>query len=573
MKRKVISKKLFNFLLSSAICVGTLATLTPQTSYASTPDKNVCYELADNIQDGVTLHCFNWTYKQIMDELPNISAAGFSSVQTSPAQTAVVGNSTWYYLYQPNTFSVGNSGLGSEDDLKKLCSEADKYGIHVIVDVVANHLAGDHSNIDSSLKDSIYWHNYNGSIHYNNRYEITHGNIGMPDINSENSFVQEKVRNYVQQLKADGVDGIRWDAAKHISLPSESCGFWNSVIDNDLYNYGEILDCPVTDNKSFANSLMSEYTDYMSVTDSVYSSNVLGSISNGTVPTCFANWTTVNGIDNNEVVYWAESHDTFSNNTSEGGWTKYINQNTIDRAYAIVASRNGASALYFSRPNQTNKDSIMVGQKGSTHFTSDEVSAVNHFHNACNGEPDYYTTDNNIAVITRESGAVLVLGSGNNKYVSVKNGGGYTTPGTYVDEISGNIFTVTSDTISGTIGSTGIAVFYKLNDTPIDDDPTSDTNTIYFSNNNNWDNVYAYTWGGTTNTSSWPGDKMKYVKTNEFGEAIYKIEIASDVSGLIFNNGNGTKTVDISTGIYDGIGYYITNTNGICTVGTYKYSE
>ena len=66
---------------------------------------------------------------------------------------------------------------------------------------------------------------------------------------------------------------------------------------------------------------------------------------------------------------------------------------------------------------------------------------------------------------------------------------------------------------------------------------------------------------------------MKYVKTNEFGEAIYKIEIASDVSGLIFNNGNGTKTVDISTGIYDGIGYYITSTNGICTVGTYKYSE
>ena len=141
-----------------------------------------------------------------------------------------------------------------------------------------------------------------------------------------------------------------------------------------------------------------------------------------------------------------------------------------------------------------------------------------HFHNACNGEADYYTTDDNVAVITRESGAVLVLGSGSNQYVSVENGGSYTTPGTYVDEISGNIFTVTADTISGTIGSTGIAVFYKLDDTPI-----SDMITVYFTNNYDW--------------------------------------------------GNGTQTVDITTGISDGIGYYLTSSNGNCTVGTYTYTN
>ncbi|MDY2589885.1 MAG: hypothetical protein SOW32_06815 [Agathobacter sp.] len=141
-----------------------------------------------------------------------------------------------------------------------------------------------------------------------------------------------------------------------------------------------------------------------------------------------------------------------------------------------------------------------------------------HFHNACNGEADYYTTDDNVAVITRESGAVLVLGSGSNQYVSVENGGSYTTPGTYVDEISGNIFTVTADTICGTIGSTGIAVFYKLDDTPI-----SDMITVYFTNNYDW--------------------------------------------------GNGTQTVDITTGISDGIGYYLTSSNGNCTVGTYTYTN
>ena len=146
------------------------------------------------------------------------------------------------------------------------------------------------------------------------------------------------------------------------------------------------------------------------------------------------------------------------------------------------------------------------------------LKAMIHFHNACNGEADYYTTDNNVAVITRESGAVLVLGIGSNQYVSVENGGSYTTPGTYVDEISGNIFTVTADTISGTIGSTGIAVFYKLDDTPI-----SDMITVYFTNNYDW--------------------------------------------------GNGTQTVDITTGISDGIGYYLTSSNGNCTVGTYTYTN
>ena len=149
----------------------------------------------------------------------------------------------------------------------------------------------------------------------------------MPDLNSEHSYVQEKVANYISELKSYGVDGIRWDAAKHISLPSESCGFWSAVIDSSLFNYGEILDTPVTDNTTYANSLMSEYTDYMSVSDSVYSAVVTGALNGGTVPSAYGSWTLVDGIEDSEVVYFAESHDTYSNTTSEGAWTKYIDQN------------------------------------------------------------------------------------------------------------------------------------------------------------------------------------------------------------------------------------------------------
>lgn len=760
MKKKLLSQKLMAVLLSSAVVAGTLTVATPEQTYAASNAK-VYTELTDDIQDGVILHCFDWTYQQIIDELPNIKAAGFSSIQTSPAQVAVVGNSIWYYLYQPNTFTIGNSGLGSEEDLKRLCREADKYGIKVIVDVVANHLAGDHDNIDPELMGSSNWHNEAGKINYSNRHEITHRDIGMPDLNSENWFVQQKVKNYIQTLKADGVDGIRWDAAKHISLPSEGCGFWSTVIDKDMYNYGEILDTPVADSpygySDFAKNLMCEYTDYMSVTDSDYSATVTGAFKEGNVPTGFGNWVTVEGVDNDEVVYWGESHDTYSNNTDEGGWTKYLSQNIIDRAYAVVGSRNDITALYFSRPSQTAKTSIMVGKKGSTHFKSAEVAAVNHLHNACNGQRDYYGYDKkkNVAIVTREKGATLVLGSGGNQYVSVANAGNLAEPGTYIDEVSGNPFTVTKDKIEGTIGSTGIAVFYKFDDDPIIDKPvvssdketqtfkdsitvnysitdatsyeitvngvknnalcqtytattavtvsatnsagtttksytftkdsskpdpdpgpivtttiyvdttscswfgndnavaaiktnkdssykrmttttidgkkvytlaipkdatsativrmlpsgqcyneksislnssvnfyTSDSNwsnlktsyygqqdpkpitkmvTVYLTNNYNWNNVYAYTWGGSKNTEKWPGSKMTYVRHNEYGQAVYKIEVAKDVKGLVFTNGTGSQTVDITSGIQNNAGFYITGSNGKCTVGTYTF--
>lgn len=559
------TKKILPFVLTSAVAVG-VGTIVVPTPIAAADAKD--YKLAQNCQDGNLLQCFNWTYQQIIDELPNIAEAGFTSVQTSPAQQACTSNSVWYFLYQPNNFAVGNSGLGNENDLKRLCEEAHKYGIKIIVDVVANHLAGDHSNIDWQLKGREYWHNGGNNIDYNNRYQITHYNIGMPDINSEHSFVQQKVKNYIQQLKADGVDGIRWDAAKHISLPSENCGFWSAVIDKSMYNYGEILDKPVCNNDGLANSLMSEYTNYMSVTDSIYSATVTGAFKNGTVPTAYANWATVNGIESDELVYWAESHDTYSNDESEGGWTKNLSENVIDRAYATVAARANSSSLYFSRPSSKSKSQIMVGKKGSTHFASREVAAVNKLHNACIGEKDYYTTGSNCAVVSRESGAVVVLGSGSNKYVSVPNGGGITKPGKYVDQITGNEFNVTSSTISGQVGSSGIAALLQT-DAP--KPPITKTVDIYFTDNNNWGNVYAYSWGGSATTDKWPGTRMQYVKKNEYGQSVYKIAIPSDSKGLIFNNGNGVQTVDITSNLTNNTGFYLTSNGSKCSVGTYVF--
>lgn len=413
------------------------------------------YKLKDNIQDGVILHCFDWTYNDIKAELPKIAKAGFTSIQTSPAQPN--GTGTWYWLYQPISFSIGTNGIGTKAELQSLCDEADKYGIKVIVDVVANHLRGDHNNIDNDLKPSEYWHTFGGGIDWKNRWQVTHGSIGMPDIATENPYVQQKVCNYVQELKSVGVDGLRWDAAKHIGVPSEGDDFWKSVTQYGLYNYGEILGGP--DDRSTGNEdIMKEYTDYISVTDSNYGKELRDSFNSGKAPASSGNWSE-KGISNDKLLYWGESHDTWSNN-KDWGFSNEMSQNVIDRAYAVAASRNKVTALYFSRPSSTNKDSIKMGEKGSTHFTSSEVAQINKFHNAMDGKADYYTVSDGCSVITRkDGGAVIVKGSGSGE-VSVENGGGYAKPGTYTDAVSGNTFTVTSSTISGTIGSSGIAVVY-----------------------------------------------------------------------------------------------------------------
>lgn len=527
------------------------------------------YGLASNCQDGVILHCFNWKYSDIKAELPNIAKAGFTSVQTSPAQGN--GSGTWYWLYQPYDLAVGTNGLGSRSDLKALCDEAEKYGIKIIVDVVANHLNGSMDYVESRWKNDAYWHDYEGGIDYNNRWQITHGKIGMRDLNSEHSYVQEQARKYVDDLYSLGVDGIRWDAAKHIGLPSEDCQFWPKVCRSDMFHYGEILVGP-TDNGG--DTEMKEYTNYMTVTDSSYGKTCRDSFSGGSAPSAHANWA-ARGINDNKIVYWAESHDTWANGY-DWGYSHGMSQNTIDRAYAIVASRNGASALYFSRPSTSNKEDIKIGAKGSTAFTSAEVAAVNHFHNAMIGQKDYYVQENGNAAVCRQKGAVIVKGSGSGQ-VSISNGGSTTTPGTYKDEITGNTWTVTSSTISGQVGSSGIAVIYDYenaghnggdnggnnggnNDNTSTNDPVLNEGeyAAFFENNQGWGTVYAWVWDDSSNYTggTWPGQACSNVGGN-----VWKWTASGSIpSGakIIFSNGTGGTVGSDQTADLDWVngGYY-----------------
>lgn len=411
------------------------------------------YGLKDNIQDGVILHCFDWTLADIQEEIPNIAKAGFTAVQTSPVHERAGKGSVWYDVYRPYDFKIGN-GLGTEADLKALCAKAHEYGVKVIVDVVANHT--DYGNVADRLKDEGLYHQPFDVGNWHDRHQVTFGKIGMWDLDTNNPTVQAIIKQYIQDLKACGVDGIRWDAIKHIGLPSEGDSFMQNVVDQEMYNYGEILDGTGGDDKT----LFPEYQTYMSITDNGYGNGFANSFAGGSINESVGNFNQ-RKAKTEKLVYWGESHDTYAN---DGGESKNKSQNVIDRAYAVVAGNNGATALYFSRPAQKAKNDIKFGDKGSVHFKDAEVAQVNYMHNACAGEPNYYVKGNGVCAQVRKSGAIIVLGSGSDRDVTVANGAGdgkWLKSGTYKDMVDGGAFTVNASTISGHVGESGIAVIYN----------------------------------------------------------------------------------------------------------------
>lgn len=107
---------------------------------------------------------------------------------------------------------------------------------------------------------------------------------------------------------------------------------------------------------------------------------------------------------------------------------------------------------------------------------------------------------------------------------------------------------------------------------------TSGETTLYFSNNQGWTTVKVYAYNSKTGAemSTWNNSvSATYVSTNSYGEKIYKCTISSKYDTVIFHNGSGEQTVNISYLECDGDNQFYPvskNTSGKWTVGHCKYS-
>ena len=86
----------------------------------------------------------------------------------------------------------------------------------------------------------------------------------------------------------------------------------------------------------------------------------------------------------------------------------------------------------------------------------------------------------------------------------------------------------------------------ELSVTCSSEEAPASSGALYFTNNENWANVYLYTWGNGT-SNAWPGDKLENPLKNTSLQDVYVLDIDEGVyDHFIINNGAGTQTVDIS---------------------------
>lgn len=435
------------------------------------------YELSPEIADGTILHAWCWSFNTIKENLKDIAEAGYTAVQTSPINECKVGenggmqlqdvdgsenNGKWYYHYQPTNYTIGNYQLGTEEEFKELCSEAEKYGIKIIVDAVVNHMTGDTNAISQdifNITDEPF--HGNGEVtNYSDRKEVTQGDLlGLKDINTQNPDMQQYILNYLKQCVDDGASGFRYDATKHIELnddPEEyASDFWNVILDNGSeFQYGEVLQGGM--------DRISAYSELLNVTSSTYGEYIRNCVINSDLSTIKWQDYGVNDVTPDKLVTWVESHDNYCN---DGSWAQ-LTEDDVKHGWAMIAARSGGTPLFFSRPagasieNQWGNN--LIGEAGSDFYKSKEVAEVNKFRNHMIGLDETLSNpmdSDELAMIERgTSGAVIVSVSSNDE--KLENVETVLSDGTYTDRVSGDEFTVKNGTISGTVKAGAIVVLY-----------------------------------------------------------------------------------------------------------------
>jgi alpha-amylase len=140
-----------------------------------------------------------------------------------------------YHGYDTTDYERVNPDYGTNEDLRRLCDEAHRRGMRVIVDLVLNHTSREHpwfiesASGPSSAKRDWYvwsptelhwpqpwnaagstWHKKNGAWYYGLFW------AGMPDLNFRTPAVREEAKRLAALWLSRGVDGFRLDAIRHL---------------------------------------------------------------------------------------------------------------------------------------------------------------------------------------------------------------------------------------------------------------------------------------------------------------------------------------------------------------------
>uniref|UniRef100_A0A0N5BFI5 Alpha-amylase n=1 Tax=Strongyloides papillosus TaxID=174720 RepID=A0A0N5BFI5_STREA len=196
----------------------------------------------------VIVHLFEWKWSDVAKECETfLSKYGYGAVQISPPMEHITIPSQgmpWWIRYQPVSYKL-HSRSGTESEFKDMVERCNKVGVRIIVDVVLNHMTGvgqkyGVNNIGSSggttfdatngvesfpgvpyTKDNtndprcnhdIQQGDYSGSAYNVKECRLS----GLIDLNQNDTYVQGKIVDYLNNLIDIGVAGFRCDASKHM---------------------------------------------------------------------------------------------------------------------------------------------------------------------------------------------------------------------------------------------------------------------------------------------------------------------------------------------------------------------
>ena len=196
-----------------------------------------------DIGSGAIYQFYHTPWNTIRDSLAMVADAGYDAIQVPPAQRS---KRTWADPeprgYQPIDHLDFASVFGTESEYRAMVTEAHEQGLDVIADAVLNHMA---EGVDFDAFPHFGWDDFRheGQIRDDeDDWELENRDLeGLPDLRQESQHVRDHLEAYVQKYADCGVDGLRWDAVKHMPVWffRDHANPW--AVARGLYTVGEVL--------------------------------------------------------------------------------------------------------------------------------------------------------------------------------------------------------------------------------------------------------------------------------------------------------------------------------------------
>lgn len=194
----------------------------------SRPVLDASYRASGHAAAGdVFVHLFEWSWNDIASECVNqLGPNGYKAVQVSPPQEDIV-RSEWWSRYQPVSYNIDISRSGTRAQFIAMVNSCKAAGVDIYVDAVINHMtagSGTGSNGTPYTKYNYPGFYSQGDFHttcsvgnYQDAANVQDCElVGLADLNTGSTSVQQQVADYLAGLARLGVAGFRLDAAKHI---------------------------------------------------------------------------------------------------------------------------------------------------------------------------------------------------------------------------------------------------------------------------------------------------------------------------------------------------------------------